>query len=114
MSLDFDGLKNIFSDLPKVRLDNEFIEVLLQNNAIKIERIVSTGQITSEDAWYDQVYDEWVILLKGHASVEIENAKEVHLSPGDYLFIKAHQRHRVSWTHPNEVCVWLAVHITHE
>ena len=30
---------------------------------------------------------------------------------GDYLYLPAHARHRVSWTDPQQDTVWLAVHI---
>ncbi|NEO01320.1 MAG: cupin, partial [Moorea sp. SIO3I7] len=32
------------------------------------------------------------------------------LKPGDYLFIKAHQKHRVEYTSAEPPCIWLAVH----
>ncbi len=66
-------LKNIFSDLPEKSLDKEIFETLLQNDNAKLERIISTGQITPDDKWYDQEQDEWVVLLKGHAILLFEN-----------------------------------------
>ena len=104
-------LKNIFKDLPEKRLDKEIFETLLQNNNVKLERIISTGQTTPKGEWYDQERDEWVILLQGHATLVFENEREINLKPGDYVFIKAHKKHRVSLTSSDEVCVWLAAHI---
>jgi len=41
-------------------------------------------------------------LRRRHPSVELE--------PGDWLDIKAHARHRVEWTDPEQDTVWLAAH----
>jgi glyoxylate utilization-related uncharacterized protein len=34
----------------------------------------------------------------------------VALKRGDYLYIPPHARHRVEWTDPDHVTVWLAIH----
>jgi len=101
--------KNIFSALPIESLNDEVTEILLENKQVKLERIITTGQTTPKGQWYDQDHDEWVILLKGEASILFEDGDEVHLQSGDYILIKAHQKHRVNWVAPHEVCVWLAV-----
>jgi cupin 2 domain-containing protein len=31
------------------------------------------------------------------------------MRPGDFVKIPAHQKHRVDWTTPDELTVWLAV-----
>lgn len=54
-------------------LTGEQLEILFKNKNIKIERIISTGQITSENEWYDQDQNEWVILMKGDAHVVEKN-----------------------------------------
>lgn len=107
-----DKLKNIFFSLPEKQLDAEVFETLFQNSNVRLERIITTGQITPDDQWYDQEQDEWVILLKGQATLLLENEGEISLQSGDYVFIKAHQKHKVSWASPDEVCVWLALHIS--
>jgi cupin 2 domain-containing protein len=33
------------------------------------------------------------------------------LGPGDFVYIPAHQRHRVEWSDPQQATIWLAVHI---
>jgi len=104
-------INNIFDNLPDRILTDETFETLLQHEHLKIERIISTGQTTPENQWYTQAYDEWVILLQGHARLLFENEIEIMLKPGDYLFIEAYKRHRVTWTNPDEVCIWLALHI---
>jgi cupin 2 domain-containing protein len=101
---------NFFSDLPE-QLYNELFEAIIETKACKIERIVSRGQSSPGDFWYDQEQNEWVILLKGRATLEFEGIKDfVELGPGDYLNIPAHKKHRVEWTTPEESTVWLAIH----
>lgn len=74
-----------------------------------IERIASDGQSSPPDFWYDQDWDEWVAVLAGGAELEFDNpAAEERLSPGDWLLIPAHRRHRVRATLKGTL--WLAVH----
>lgn len=102
---------NIFHALPKTQQSEELFDTLLSRSGIKIERIVSTGQATPHGKWYDQAQDEWVLLIQGQAKLLFENGEERLLRSGDYCFIPAHQKHRVSWTSVDEVCVWLAIYI---
>ena len=102
---------NIFAELPLAALTDELFSELLTSPALRIERIVSTGQATPIDQWYDQDWNEWVILLQGGARLLFEDETEQRsLGPGDYVEIPAHRRHRVLWTVPDQVTVWLAVH----
>ena len=102
---------NIFAGLPLTILPDEVMTNLLVTPKLRIERIVSTGQVTPMDRWYDQDWDEWVILLRGGARLLFEGEAEARsLGPGDYVNIPAHRRHRVLWTDPDQVTVWLAVH----
>jgi len=105
-------MRNIFDDLPQEALPEELFETLLSRPGVRIERIVSTGQTTPEDAPYDQAHDEWVLLLCGEASLWIEDEGEIRLKPGDHLLIPAHRRHRVTRT--AVPTVWLAVHFGDE
>ncbi len=102
---------NVFDGLPAVRLPEESIGEILAAPHLRIERIVSTGQASPPDFWYDQDRDEWVILLRGGAWLLFEGeACPRTLRPGDYVHIPAHCRHRVDWTDPEQPTVWLAVH----
>jgi len=60
--------------------------------------------------WYEQKDSEWVIVLQGEAILSFERKEDVRLKAGDYLNIPASQKHKVSWTKPNEKTIWLAVH----
>ena len=102
-------MDNIFRDV-KAKLDAEEIIPLLSRPGLRIERIVSTGQASPPDFWYDQPEDEWVILLAGSAALAIEGEAERSLAPGDYVFLPARKRHRVTWTDADRPTVWLAVH----
>ena len=102
---------NLFAELPRGALAAEQVTGLLTAPNLRIERIVSTGQATPANDWYDQDRNEWVILLKGGARLLFEDEAEVRwLGPGDYVHIVAHRRHRVVWTDPEQVTVWLALY----
>jgi len=100
---------NIFSNI--INSKDEAFEALVESKNVKIERIVSDAHVSPKDFWYDQEDDEWVIVLQGGAVVGFDNQKSVRLGVGDYLHIKAHQKHRVEWTSEIEKTVWLAVHL---
>jgi cupin 2 domain-containing protein len=99
---------NIFESIPS-NLDDEFTELLLQNEGVSIERIVSRGHASPDSGWYDQERNEWVLLLKGAAIIAFENGDEITLASGDHINIPAHRKHRVKWTDPETETFWLAV-----
>lgn len=99
---------NIFEDIPD-KLPEEQFTNLCRGQTMRIERIVSHGHTSPPQGWYDQDADEWVIVLSGHARLEFENGGLQALNPGDYINIPAHVRHRVAYTDPDDVTVWLAV-----
>lgn len=99
---------NLFDDLPAA-MPAEVVEPLLSAGRLRIERIVSCGQSSPPDFWYDQAQPEWVLLLQGAARLEFED-RVVELKPGDFVNIPAHCRHRVHWTTPDERTIWLAIH----
>jgi len=102
---------NLFDDTPATPGAPELFATLIENRAFRLERIVSTGQATSEGQWLEQEDGEWVVLLSGAAGLIFEqDAREVLMRPGDYVCIPAGCRHRVAWTSPDEQSVWLALH----
>ncbi len=102
--------RNIFTGISFPAGGEELFESIIENENIKIERIVSQGQISPDGFWYNQPLDEWVILLNGNAVIVFEDEVENHLNVGDYLFIPAHTLHRVTFTSISPPCIWLAVH----
>jgi cupin 2 domain-containing protein len=102
---------NIFNIEKGLSANREIFETLLSSEKVIIERIISTGQVTPIDEYYDQDFDEWVILLQGTAIISFEENEKTNLEAGDYLFIPEHQKHRVEYTSSIPACIWLAVHI---
>ena len=100
---------NLFDDLQPDPA-GERTTTLLEHAGLKIERIVSLGQSSPPDFWYEQEMHEWVTVLSGRGAVAFEDGRTVLLTPGDTLFIPAGQRHRVAFTDPKEPTVWLAIH----
>lgn len=98
---------NLFADLPE-NLPDELLTPLLEATNARIERIVSHGHVSPEGFWYDQDENEWVIVLKGAATLRFEDSV-VEMKPGDFVNIPAHRKHRVEWTTPDELTIWLAV-----
>ena len=102
-------MRNLFADLP-TDVPEEVVEVLTDNQHVRIERIVSTGYTSLDGFCYDQEEHEWVVVVKGEAKLLCEGDKEpIHMKPGDYVNIPAHRKHRVEWTTPAEPTVWLAL-----
>jgi cupin 2 domain-containing protein len=101
-------MTNLFAELPG-RLPEELFETLLTRNKVRIERIVSHGHASPAGFWYDQDQHEWVVVLKGAATLQFED-RSLEMRPGDFVNIPAHQKHRVAWTAPDEPTIWLAVH----
>ena len=98
---------NLLNPLPAA-LPDEMVDVLLRQASLRIERIVSRGQYSAPDFWYDQEQAEWVLLIQGAARLVFAQHM-VSLQAGDYLHIAAHEKHRVDWTDPEQDTVWLAV-----
>ncbi|MDR3176863.1 MAG: cupin domain-containing protein [Desulfovibrio sp.] len=87
---------------------DEFFETLLHGNGLRLERIISRGQISPEGFWYDQAEDEWVLVLEGEAEIARADGSVIRLFRGDSLFLPKGMKHRVAYT--SDPCVWLALH----
>lgn len=97
--------------LPSAPQADELFDILLESRGLRVERIVSTGQVTPDGEWYDQASDEFVLVVSGAARLFIEGEDEDRsLAPGDWLLLPAHCRHRVTWTQDSPPTVWLAIH----
>jgi cupin 2 domain-containing protein len=109
-------LNNLFHPPPDATLGERFDD-LLTRPGCRIERIVSHGQASPPGFWYEQDWDEWVLIVQGQAVLGFEDqaagkAWTQSLNVGDYCFIPAGQRHRVELTAQDVPTVWLAVHIS--
>ena len=98
---------NIFEieKLPGIE-EEEIVDILKENEDVKIERIISTGQVSD---WMIQERKEYVVLLQGNAIIEF-NDKKVEMKAGDTLFIEKMERHRVTYTSENPCCIWFCIH----
>jgi cupin 2 domain-containing protein len=85
-----------------------FSEILRGPGGLRLERIVSWGQVTPRGQWYDQEDDEWVVVLEGEARLGFADGRELELKKGESLFLPRRQRHRVLYT--SKPCLWLALH----
>ncbi len=103
---------NLLADIP-AELPEELFSELLRGKNFRLERIVSRGQATPPGQWYDQAWDEWVLLFQGEATLTVEGLPApVRLGPGDHLLLPAHCRHRVEWTAADGDTLWLALHFS--
>lgn len=66
---------NLLAKIP-ANLDQEVSEVLVNNKAVCIERIISKGHSSPPTGWYDPSKNEWVMVLKGEAIISFENKTE--------------------------------------
>ena len=95
---------NIF-DVKNIDKTKEIVEILKENENVRIEKIISTGQTTE---WMKQEQEEFVMLIQGEAIIEYENKKQ-ELRAGDTVIIKKNEKHRVAYTSESPCCIWLCV-----
>ncbi len=107
-------ISNFFNHEKLPTGEEEIFNTLCNSSTVKIEKIISKGQVTPEGIWYDSDRTEWVMLMQGKASLLFDNNKSVHLKTGDYLLIPAGLKHRVTYTSTEPVCLWIAVHFQNE
>lgn len=98
-------MDNLFADVSPP-LEGERFDVLLRHKGLTIERIVSSSRIAYER--YVQTQDEWVLLLQGDATLDV-NGRKVALTSGDHLFLPAQTPHTVLQV--SDGALWLAVHL---
>lgn len=94
---------NIY-EIKEPEIGKEAFVTLHQSSTLKIEAIRSRLTIAGEK--YDQEEDEWVILVRGSATIEIEGINH-SLKEGDSLFLERHTRHQVLSTSDN--ALWIGV-----
>ncbi len=102
-------MNNIFDAIPD-NLETEVFNTLIDSNGVKIERIISKGHKSPESGWYDQDDNEWVLVLKGEATLLFSDGSSIKMKTGDFIDIPAHKKHRVEWTNPKIETIWLAVY----
>jgi len=53
-------------------IGEEAFNEILARPGLKIERIISRGQTSPPGFWYDQAWNECVVVLKGSATLQFE------------------------------------------
>jgi len=102
---------NLFRPLPDAS-SAECFDDIFRRPGCRVERIVSRGQASPPGFWYEQGWDEWVLVLSGGAVLTLASrVQPLTLAAGDNVMIPAGERHRVEWTDPDQPTVWLAVHL---
>jgi cupin 2 domain-containing protein len=100
---------SIFDNILVPKGSEEAFEQVVERDGVRIERIISAGQVSADGFWYDQEEHEWVMLIQGKACIEFPDGSMSELVSGNYLYLPAHQKHRISYTSSDPVCIWLAV-----
>jgi cupin 2 domain-containing protein len=103
-------MMNLFDTHSLQGSPGEVFDHVAQIAAMRIERIISTGQCSPDGFWYDQDHDEWVAVLQGEGVIGFEKDPQVRLTAGETLMLPAHTKHRVVSTSVDPPCIWLAVH----
>src|SRR5690606_2060212 len=90
---------NFGTGLPQAPAESEILETLAAQRGVRVERIVSTGQVTPPGAGCDPPQAEWGAVIAGAAHLRIEGGESYRtLERGDWILRRAHCRHRVTWT----------------
>lgn len=96
---------NLFDDAATPPGGERF-DTLLQHRNLVIERIISAHD--AEPVEYIQAQDEWVLLVRGTATLEVAGRNEL-LAAGDHIFLPAGTPHTVKQA--SDGALWLAVHL---
>jgi cupin 2 domain-containing protein len=104
-----DIVSNLLQHIDHEAIGEQVTGIAAHGN-VRIERIVSHGEASPPNQWYDQAEAEWVLVFAGAAGLVFEGeAEEIVLRAGDHVYIAPHRRHRVAWTDAEELTIWLAV-----
>ena len=98
-------MKNIFDGITAVGEEEQF-DYLMKGTHYRIDRIVSSGHSSPQGFWYDQEDDEWILLVQGKATLEVEG-KFIEMKAGDYMFLPKNCKHRIEKTSVEPICIWL-------
>lgn len=88
-----------------------FHDLFTAPGGTRVERIVSLGAASPPAFWYEQDWDEFVLVISGAAVLAFPDGTERRMEAGDFAVLPALCRHRVAWTDPDRETLWLAVHM---
>lgn len=100
-------LRDLLSDIP-ANLRGEHLEDLLSRPGLTLQRIISPPGFRSQH--YRQSEDEWVLLLQGEATLNLDG-QEIDMHPGESLLITAGTPHQVLTTSAKPLCIWITLHL---
>lgn len=104
------GSENNLLAQPMPSAGNESKLLLHSGDAWHLELILSCSASSPEGFWYDQVEHEWILLLRGSASLRLKDRDaSIQLNVGDHLHLAPHQLHRVEQTDSYPGTIWLAL-----
>ena len=105
-----DSVSNLLQErLPAAGCESE--RILLQEDEWWLTVINSNDASTPPGEWMSQDTCEWVLLLRGSATIFCDDPPEkIDLSVGDHWFCPPRRRHRVDRTDPGDGTLWLALH----
>lgn len=84
------------------------VEAILNNNVIKLERIVARGQASKAGLFCPQTDNDFLIQLKGDLQLEYQGQKKlVNLVPGEYKITTPNENNRIQSTSKGVDSVWL-------
>lgn len=84
----------------------ERFDTLLRHRNLQVERIISSRDMAPTE--YTQDQDEWVLLVEGAATLEVDG-QIVPMKSGDHVFLPAHTPHMV--LEASQGAMWLAIHL---
>ena len=102
------GTGNIFEQSRQPEIGKELLETLANGGQFTLKRITSNQLQQPDDFWYSQIQAEWVVVLRGTATILFKDGTRAQLQNGDYINIPPHKEHRVEQT--SDATVWLALY----
>ncbi|MFO0919698.1 MAG: hypothetical protein U0872_15475 [Planctomycetaceae bacterium] len=98
----------LFSNLPR-NLPAEFSVAYRSNSKVfASKQSCLTATHHPPDSGTTKTSTNEALVLTGAAKLQFPDCV-AELKPGDFINIPAHHRHRVEWTLPEELTIWLAV-----
>ena len=95
-------------DSQECSAEQESCTIVWEDETLRIEKIVSFGQVTPPEQEDCQCEAEWVSVLQGRGILYFPDTDtEVLLMAGDHMMIPPGKRHRVIYT--SKPCIWLCV-----
>ena len=85
----------------------KIVDILKENENVRIERIISTGQVSDWMIQERKEYDcpDFKVMQLLNLTI-----RKLQMKAGDTLFIEKQERHRVSYTSENPCCIWFCIH----